>query len=197
MYQAIGVIELKSIAKGIEATDAALKSAGVSIVTAHAACPGKYEIILTGSISNVTSAVEHVKSRFDEKLVDYSMPEGFEKMARLIPTAMSPADVYNFARSSTILAWPQQEAVITYSLAYQMFGDEKYKRLAKLIEEAAEEYFCDPDEDRWYLNIQISDPPARERKEKGPHTEGPFHFERMLIAMDILLTDGSIKRYIS
>lgn len=134
---------------------------------------------------------------FGKKLVDYSMPEGFEKMARLIPTAMSPADVYNFARSSTILAWPQQEAVITYSLAYQMFGEEKYKRLANLIEEAAEEYFCDPDEDRWYLNIQISDPPARERKEKGPHTEGPFHFERMLIAMDILLTDGSIKRYIS
>ena len=27
MYQAIGIIELKSIAKGIEATDAALKSA--------------------------------------------------------------------------------------------------------------------------------------------------------------------------
>ncbi|MBR5139894.1 MAG: AGE family epimerase/isomerase [Clostridia bacterium] len=134
---------------------------------------------------------------FGKKLVDYSMPEGFEKMARLIPTSMPPSAPYNFGRSTTILAWPQQEAVITYSLAYQMFGDEKYKRLAKLIEDAAEEYFCDPDDDRWYLNIQISDPPARERKEKGPHTEGPFHFERMLIAMDILLTDGNIKRYIS
>ena len=66
MYQAIGVIELKSIAKGIEATDAALKSAGVQVVTAHAACPGKYEIILTGTISNVTSAVDHVRSRFEE-----------------------------------------------------------------------------------------------------------------------------------
>lgn len=73
MYQAIGVIELKSIAKGIEATDAALKSAGISLVSARPACPGKYEIILTGSISNVTSAVEHVKNRFDEKLVDSSI----------------------------------------------------------------------------------------------------------------------------
>ena len=73
MYQAIGVIELKSIAKGIEATDAALKSAGVKVVTAHAACPGKYEIILTGTISDVASAVDHVKSRFDEKLVDSSI----------------------------------------------------------------------------------------------------------------------------
>ena len=32
MYQAVGVIEIKSIAKGIEATDAALKSAGISLV---------------------------------------------------------------------------------------------------------------------------------------------------------------------
>ena len=63
MYQAIGVIELKSIAKGYEATDAALKSAGIRLVSAHPACPGKYEIILTGSISNVTAAVEHVKER--------------------------------------------------------------------------------------------------------------------------------------
>ena len=73
MYQAVGVIELKSISKGIEATDAALKSAGVTLISARAACPGKFEMILTGTISNVTSAVEHVKSRFDDKLVDVSI----------------------------------------------------------------------------------------------------------------------------
>ena len=44
MYKAIGVIELKNIPKGVEATDAALKSAGVQMVTAHPSCPGKYEI---------------------------------------------------------------------------------------------------------------------------------------------------------
>ena len=58
MFRAIGVIELKSIPKGVEATDAALKSAGVELIAAHPSCPGKYEIILTGSISNVTAAVE-------------------------------------------------------------------------------------------------------------------------------------------
>lgn len=73
MYQAIGVIELKSIAKGVESTDAALKSAGIRLVSAHAACPGKFEMILTGSISNVTAAVEHVRERFEERLVDYSI----------------------------------------------------------------------------------------------------------------------------
>ena len=73
MYQAVGVIELKSIAKGIEATDAALKSAGIRLVSSHPACPGKYEMILTGTISNVSAAVDYVKERFGEKLIDSSI----------------------------------------------------------------------------------------------------------------------------
>lgn len=70
MYQAVGVMELKSIAKGIEAADDALKSAGIRLVSAHPSCPGKYEIILTGSVSNVTAAVDHVKERFGDVIVD-------------------------------------------------------------------------------------------------------------------------------
>ena len=73
MFKAIGVIELKSIPKGVEATDAALKSAGVDMVAAHPTCPGKYEIILTGSISNVTAAISHVLAKFDGYIIDSSI----------------------------------------------------------------------------------------------------------------------------
>ena len=73
MYKAIGVIELKSVPKGVEAADAALKSAGIEMVSAHPACPGKYEIILTGSISNVTAAVSHVTSKFEGYVIDSSV----------------------------------------------------------------------------------------------------------------------------
>ena len=73
MFKAIGVIELKSIPKGVEATDAALKSAGVQVVAAHPSCPGKYEIILTGSISNVTAAVSHVLAKFEGYVIDSSI----------------------------------------------------------------------------------------------------------------------------
>ena len=73
MYKAIGVIELKSIPKGVEAADASLKSAGVEMVSSHPSCPGKYEIVLTGSISNVTVAVEHVENRFDGYVIDASV----------------------------------------------------------------------------------------------------------------------------
>ena len=73
MYKSIGVIELKNIPKGVEATDAALKSAGVDMVSAHPSCPGKYELILTGSISNVTAAVSHVLAKFESYVIDSSV----------------------------------------------------------------------------------------------------------------------------
>ena len=70
MYKSIGVIELKCIPKGVEAADTALKSAGIEMVSAHPSCPGKYEIILTGSISNVTAAVSVVNARFEGYVID-------------------------------------------------------------------------------------------------------------------------------
>ena len=73
MFHAIGVIELKNVPKGVEATDDALKSAGVRLVTAHPSCPGKYEIILTGSIADVTAAVSHVKGKFENYIIDSSI----------------------------------------------------------------------------------------------------------------------------
>lgn len=70
MIHAVGVLELKSIAKGVEASDAALKSAGITLISAHPACPGKFEIVLTGAIADVTAAVDHVSDRYDKAIVD-------------------------------------------------------------------------------------------------------------------------------
>ena len=70
MIYSVGVVELKSIAKGIEATDDALKSAGIKLVTAHTACPGKYEIVLTGELADVQTAVERIKSGFSASVID-------------------------------------------------------------------------------------------------------------------------------
>ena len=73
MIYAVGVVELKSIAKGIEATDAALKSAGIRLVSAHPSCPGKYEMIFTGSVADVTAALDHVRGRYEQYIVDSSV----------------------------------------------------------------------------------------------------------------------------
>ncbi len=73
MFKSVSVIELKSIPKGVEAADAALKSAGVEMVSSHPACPGKYEIILTGPIADVNAAVAHVQTRFEGYIIDASV----------------------------------------------------------------------------------------------------------------------------
>ncbi len=73
MFQSVSVIELKNIPKGVEAADAALKSAGVEMVSSHPSCPGKYEIILTGPIADVSAAVAHVKAKFEGYVIDAAL----------------------------------------------------------------------------------------------------------------------------
>ena len=73
MLYAVGVVELKSIAKGIEACDGALKSAAIRLVSAHPACPGKYEIVFTGGLADVMAALEQVKNNFEGYIIDQSM----------------------------------------------------------------------------------------------------------------------------
>ena len=43
------------------------------MVSAHPSCPGKYEIIMTGSISDVTAAVGHIVSKFEGYVIDSSV----------------------------------------------------------------------------------------------------------------------------
>ncbi|MHC1722080.1 MAG: BMC domain-containing protein [Aminipila sp.] len=63
MANSVGMIELNSIARGIEVADYMLKAAQVDVLRATTVCPGKYIIVIGGE----TSAVEA------------SMKEGLEK----------------------------------------------------------------------------------------------------------------------
>jgi len=54
----IGIIELNSIARGMEVTDSLLKAAEVKLLKASTICPGKYIVIVKGMVGAVKSAVE-------------------------------------------------------------------------------------------------------------------------------------------
>ncbi len=73
MIYAVGVIEIKSIPVGVEACDDALKSSGIRLISAHPSCPGKYEILMTGSISEVQTALDHVREKFGHHVVDCTL----------------------------------------------------------------------------------------------------------------------------
>lgn len=59
MYHAIGLVELNSIAKGIQVTDVMLKSANVDLLIAKTICPGKYIVMVGGEIAAVQQAVQN------------------------------------------------------------------------------------------------------------------------------------------
>ncbi len=57
MKKSIGLLEFKSVAKGIEVTDEVLKAAHVELVMASPICPGKYVVLITGDVGAVNSAI--------------------------------------------------------------------------------------------------------------------------------------------
>lgn len=69
MKKAIGMIEFKTVASGITATDAMVKATQVEIVEAQTVCPGKYMAIVAGELSSVQNAIELVRKQFSSNLI--------------------------------------------------------------------------------------------------------------------------------
>jgi len=55
---ALGMIEFKSVARGVFSTDAMVKKAPVRIVETHPVCPGKYITIICGDVADVEEAMK-------------------------------------------------------------------------------------------------------------------------------------------
>jgi microcompartment protein CcmL/EutN len=55
---AIGLIELTSIAAGLDVADAMLKAAGVELLLARSICSGKYMTMVRGDVAEVASSVQ-------------------------------------------------------------------------------------------------------------------------------------------
>jgi microcompartment protein CcmL/EutN len=70
MNSALGMIEVVSIPKGIEAGDAMLKAADVRLVDAHPVCAGKYLVVVTGEVAAVKASVAAGTETVGVKLVD-------------------------------------------------------------------------------------------------------------------------------
>lgn len=58
MSNAIGIIELSSIAAGYQVEDAMLKAAAVDLLLARTICSGKFLVIVGGTVASVAAAVD-------------------------------------------------------------------------------------------------------------------------------------------
>ena len=68
--KAIGLVEVKNVAKGIRVTDEMLKSAGVFLIQSGSVCPGKFVTIVGGSLSSIQAAVDRAASVAEDALID-------------------------------------------------------------------------------------------------------------------------------
>ncbi|MEW9124613.1 MAG: BMC domain-containing protein, partial [Thermotaleaceae bacterium] len=58
MKKALGLIEFKSIAKGMEATDEMVTSSNVELILSAPICPGKYVTIVSGDVAAVKNSIK-------------------------------------------------------------------------------------------------------------------------------------------
>ncbi len=70
MGKSVCMIELSSIARGIETCDYMLKAANVEMLRSSTICPGKYMIIIGGDTGSVTAAMKVGEEKAGEFLVD-------------------------------------------------------------------------------------------------------------------------------
>lgn len=67
---AIGIVEVSSIAKGFEICDQMIKASEINVLQAIPMCPGKYVIMIGGDVANVTNSVEVAENLAGYNLVD-------------------------------------------------------------------------------------------------------------------------------
>lgn len=70
MIRAIGMVELNSIAQGLEVADGMLKRAEVDLLVAKATCPGKYMVLVSGDVAAVENSVTQGQEIAGVALVD-------------------------------------------------------------------------------------------------------------------------------
>ncbi len=108
---AIGVVELISIARGYAAADAMLKAANVQLHAAKPVCPGKYAILVYGGVADVQSSVEagvEAGGQFvvDELVIANIHPSVWPAVTGVLPPpaiqALGIIETYSIA--STVLA---------------------------------------------------------------------------------------------
>ncbi len=70
-YRTIGVVELNSIALGMQTADEMSKAANVTLVMARPTCPGRYMVMVAGDTGSVKSSVEVGREIGGEVVVDW------------------------------------------------------------------------------------------------------------------------------
>lgn len=115
MKLAIAMVELNSIAKGIETSDFMVKAARVELLRSSTVCPGKYIVIIGGEVGDVASAVAEGEKRAGEYLVDKLMIPNIHP--QLIPAIGMTSQVEEYGALGVLEFYSISSAIVAADIA--------------------------------------------------------------------------------
>ena len=112
---AIGMIEYKSVARGIFSCDAMVKKAPVRIIETHAVCPGKYITIICGEVADVEESMKAgIESGRDMVIADLFLPRVHED---IIPALAGATKIQSFGALGIIETFSVATCVLAADIA--------------------------------------------------------------------------------
>ncbi len=91
---AVGFVETRSVARGMEVADAMTKAAEVDLRLATPTCPGKYLVMVSGLVAPVRASVEAGRRVAAETLTDWTVvPSVHPQVVPAIGAAVPPGRV--------------------------------------------------------------------------------------------------------
>ncbi|MBQ7363263.1 MAG: AGE family epimerase/isomerase [Clostridia bacterium] len=136
-------------------------------------------IMVEGLLGNNSEALSAAK-----KIIDMTMPLGLDRkhggIIAFTDALGKPATALEWDMK---LWWPQNEAIIANRMAYEIFGEEKYREQYESLLDYAFANFADREHGEWYGYLHYDNTPSSELK--GNIFKGPFHLPRMLMLLQL------------
>lgn len=87
MHEAIGLLEIESIAAGVEVADAMVKAAPIELVDTYWVTPGKYVVLVHGDVASVEASVQKGReiaagTLLDSLVIPFLHPDVFPAIGR-------------------------------------------------------------------------------------------------------------------
>lgn len=106
MIKTLGMLEFRSIAKGIEIADVVLKAAEVELIECKTICPGKYMILISGEVGAVKEALDKAKDQSEEFLISsFLLPSVHEDIINVLKNKtrlLSPSEAIGIVETTNV-----------------------------------------------------------------------------------------------
>ena len=128
MANAIGMVELTSIARGIETSDFMVKAAQVELIRSSTVCPGKYIIIIAGDTGDVkASMAEGIRQGGESVVNTLLLPNAHPQLIPAIsmttqPPAGGAVGVLEFYSIASAITAADVAALIEVRIGYAIGG---------------------------------------------------------------------------